>query len=66
MGISKYVKPSAWKERISRWRRTLQVARKPDKDEFISSAKISGFGLVVIGAIGFVIYLFYQFISGFL
>jgi protein transport protein SEC61 subunit gamma and related proteins len=66
MGISKYVKPSAWKERIRRWKRTLQVTRKPDKDEFVSSAKISGFGLLLIGTIGFAIYLIYQLVSVFL
>ena len=36
--------------------RVLQVARKPDKDEFFSSSKICALGLFLIGIIGFAIY----------
>jgi protein transport protein SEC61 subunit gamma and related proteins len=66
MGIGKYVSPSAWKDRISRYKRTIKVARKPDKEEFTSSVKISGSGLVLIGTLGFAIFLIYQLVTGFL
>jgi len=64
MGFGKYVKPSAWKERLYRWKRTINVARKPDKDEFVSSVKISGSGIVIIGVVGFIIFLLYQLLIG--
>jgi protein transport protein SEC61 subunit gamma and related proteins len=43
-------------ETLKRYVRVLQVARKPSKDEFLASAKISLLGLFVIGIIGFLIY----------
>lgn len=45
------------KEKFREWRRVLQIARKPTKDEFTSSAKICALGIVLIGAIGFGIFL---------
>jgi protein transport protein SEC61 subunit gamma-like protein len=36
-------------------RRTLQVAKKPDKDEYMHVAKITGLGILLVGFIGFVI-----------
>lgn len=36
-------------------RRTLQVAKKPDKDEYMHVAKITGIGILLVGFIGFVI-----------
>lgn len=41
-------------------RRVLLVASKPDKTEFKQSAKITGLGIVIIGIIGFVIFLAVQ------
>jgi protein translocase SEC61 complex gamma subunit len=63
MGIGKYVSPSAWKERVKRWRRTIEVARKPDRDDFMSSAKITGSGILALGAVGFVIFLVWHFVN---
>lgn len=42
---------------IRRYARVLQIARKPGKDEFISSSKICALGIAVIGFVGFVIFL---------
>ena len=42
---------------IKRYLRVLQVSRKPTKDEFVASAKISLIGLLIIGLIGFGIFL---------
>ena len=50
------------KATIREYLRILAVARKPSKDEFIATAKVSSLGLVIIGAIGFVIFL--VFIAG--
>ena len=37
--------------------RVLKIARKPSRSEFTSSAKVTSLGLLVIGAIGFAIFL---------
>jgi protein transport protein SEC61 subunit gamma-like protein len=37
--------------------RVLKMARNPDDDEFIKSSQMAAIGVVVIGVIGFVIYL---------
>ncbi len=36
-------------------KRVLQVARKPDGDEYLAIAKITGMGILIIGIVGFVI-----------
>ncbi len=35
--------------------RVLHVSKKPGRDEFMNVAKITGIGVLIIGAIGFVI-----------
>ena len=47
------------KKRLSEYKRVLQIARKPGKDEFVTSSKISALGIALIGFIGFVIFLIY-------
>jgi len=42
---------------IKKYSRVLQIARKPGKDEFVSSSKICALGIAVIGFVGFVIFL---------
>jgi protein transport protein SEC61 subunit gamma-like protein len=39
-----------------RYGRVLKMARKPDRDEYIRTLKITGIGLLLIGALGFLIY----------
>ena len=51
------------KSKLVEWKRILQVARKPDRDEFVLSSKICILGIAVIGAIGFVIFLSFAFIG---
>ncbi|MEA1904266.1 MAG: protein translocase SEC61 complex subunit gamma [Candidatus Hadarchaeota archaeon] len=36
-------------------KRVLQVARKPGGDEYLTIAKITGIGILIIGTVGFVI-----------
>ncbi len=38
-------------------KRVLQVARKPDRNEYWTVAKVTGLGVVIIGLVGFVIML---------
>ena len=45
------------KSTIRKYSRVLQIARKPGKDEFVSSSKICALGITVIGVVGFVIFL---------
>jgi protein transport protein SEC61 subunit gamma-like protein len=44
------------KEKLREYRRVLQISRKPTKEEFVTSGKVSALGIFVIGLIGFVIF----------
>jgi protein transport protein SEC61 subunit gamma-like protein len=48
---------------IERIRRILLVSSKPDKAEYKQSLKITGLGFVVIGVVGFVIFLIAQLLN---
>ena len=45
------------KETFRRYMRVLHVARKPSKDEFITTGTMSALGIFIIGLIGFVIFI---------
>jgi len=47
------------KNKLGGYKRVVDVARKPTREDFISSAKITGSGIALIGVIGFVIFLAY-------
>lgn len=53
--------PNKWRSRIqnklNEYKRVLKISQKPDWDEFSMSAKITGAGMLLIGAIGFLFYL---------
>ncbi len=42
---------------FKKYLRVLQVARKPSKEEFVASSKICTIGIIIIGAVGFVIFI---------
>ena len=44
---------------LANYKRVVDVARKPTKEDFISSAKITGTGILMLGTIGFIIFLIY-------
>lgn len=44
---------STWKEVV----RVLKITEKPDREEFLMSAKVTGAGIIIIGFIGFLFYL---------
>ena len=54
-----FLSPSKIKNKLTRYRRVISVSRKPDKEEFVSSSKITGLGMILIGFIGFVISIIY-------
>ncbi len=47
------------KGKPAQYKRVISIARKPEKEEFISSVKITGTGMALIGVIGFIIFLLY-------
>lgn len=49
---------------VERIRRILLVASKPDKPQYFQTAKITGLGFVILGAIGFIIFLAAQLLGG--
>ena len=51
------------KKVIRESRRVLLVSSKPDPQEFKISAKITGLGVVIIGVIGFAIFLVFSFLG---
>ena len=42
-------------EKIKEWKRVVKLSRKPRRAEFEMIAKITGLGMALIGAIGFII-----------
>lgn len=45
---------------FSEYKRIMKIAKKPSKDEFMRISKISLIGMVVMGAIGFIIQILYR------
>jgi protein transport protein SEC61 subunit gamma and related proteins len=43
--------------------RVLHVSRKPGREEFQNVAKITGIGVIIIGAIGFIISIIAQLLA---
>jgi len=52
------------KERLEQYRRTIEVSRKPDREEFFNAVKITGSGIALIGAVGMIIFLIYYLTVG--
>lgn len=59
MNIKNLFSPVKWKEKLEEYRRVIAVSRKPDKEEFLSTARITALGIALVGATGFVIYIIY-------
>jgi protein transport protein SEC61 subunit gamma-like protein len=45
---------------IKETRRILRLTRKPRGTEFNETAKITGLGMVLIGALGFILFIIFQ------
>lgn len=50
-------KKNDFKSTLKEMRRVLKITEKPDREEFIMSAKITGAGMLLVGIIGFAFYL---------
>lgn len=44
------------RNKLKEWHRVLKITRKPDREEFEMSAKVTGAGIIIVGLIGFLIY----------
>ncbi|CDG64556.1 MAG: protein transport protein subunit gamma [Methanobacterium sp.] len=49
---------------IKQCQRVLKVSKKPDREEYINVAKVTGIGIILIGVIGFIISIVAQLIQG--
>lgn len=45
------------KERLQNYKRILQITKKPSKEDFSDTARICAIGIIIIGLIGFALYL---------
>jgi len=48
------------KSTLKSYRRVLKVATKPSREEFLQTSKITAIGIMVVGAIGFAIFLLFH------
>ncbi len=46
--------------------RVLKMARKPDSEEFMKIVQVTGIGMILIGALGFLIYLLWNYLPSIL
>jgi protein transport protein SEC61 subunit gamma and related proteins len=54
------VKPSRLKRFIKESWRVLRITKRPNRDEFKNLVKVTGIGVAILGAIGFIIFLIKQ------
>ncbi|MEQ9731370.1 MAG: protein translocase SEC61 complex subunit gamma [Candidatus Methanoperedens sp.] len=52
--------------RFSEYLRVLKLTRKPTREEFTVIAKVAGAGILLVGLIGFIIYLLITVVPGWL
>lgn len=45
------------RETLTRYKRVLMIARKPDSKELKDTAKVCGIGILLVGFIGFIFYI---------
>lgn len=57
MRFSSWMSPEHIMSTVNEYIRVLKFARKPTKEEFYAISKVAAAGIVLIGIIGFVIYL---------
>ncbi|MBT4604758.1 protein translocase SEC61 complex subunit gamma [archaeon] len=49
---------SFWKQTI----RVLRITKRPNREEYIAAMKITGLGIALIGAVGFILFMIKQLI----
>lgn len=52
------------KSKLREYLRVLKIAEKPGRDEFEMAAKITGAGILIIGAIGFIFFMVARLLPG--
>ncbi len=52
--------PSKLKRFIKETLRVIRITKKPDKEEYKNLLKVTGLGIAIIGALGFIIFLIKQ------
>jgi protein transport protein SEC61 subunit gamma-like protein len=62
--VQKDVEDRAKKLGKGKYGRVLRMARKPTGEEFIRVIEITGLGLILIGGLGFLIYLIWTSLPG--
>jgi len=57
-----------WTKRFGKrkYGRVIKLARKPTYEEFVKTSAIAGIGIILIGLIGYVVYLLYKYIPSWL
>ena len=53
-------KASRVKRFIKETIRVIRITKKPTREEYVSIVKVTGLGILIIGAIGFIIFLLKQ------
>ncbi|HEV8594609.1 MAG TPA: protein translocase SEC61 complex subunit gamma [Thermoplasmata archaeon] len=61
--IQKRIEERAKRLGKGKYGRVLQMARKPTQDEFSKVVQLTALGILVIGAVGFTIYLIFQYLG---
>ncbi len=52
--------PNAFRRRINEYRRVFKITKKPTMEEFKTISKVAGIGTIIIGMIGFTVYMIVQ------
>jgi protein transport protein SEC61 subunit gamma-like protein len=50
------------RSKLKEYRRVLKITKKPDREEFQMSAQVTGLGIIIVGTLGFLIYLIGSFL----
>lgn len=58
--VEEQASPGRLRRFLKETRRVLRITKKPNKEEYLASVKITGIGIAIIGAIGFIIFLIVQ------
>lgn len=61
--IQKRIEERAKRLGKGKYGRVLQMARKPSPDEFSKIVTITAAGIIILGAVGFVIYLIFTYVG---
>jgi protein transport protein SEC61 subunit gamma and related proteins len=55
--------PSKIKKTLKEWRRVYKITKKPNREEFTAIVKVTGLGILLVGVVGFAIFIFVELIK---